>query len=68
METLLNKTVSIKNPQLNFQKDLRFKVTKENKTTIHCRLVEFDKSNNSFKDIHYGEDYKGIKKGIISVF
>ena len=67
METLLNKIVSIKNPQLNFQKDLRFKVTKENKTTIHCRLVEFDKDSNNFKDIHCGEDYRGISKSIISI-
>jgi len=52
--------IKIKNPQLNFQKDIRYKVTKVNETTIHCRVVEYDKVSESFKDVHYGKDYKGI--------
>lgn len=47
-------TIKIKNPQLNFQKELRYVVTKVNKTTLHCYL----KDNVSVA-------YKGIKKSLM---
>lgn len=61
----VNTIVKLRNPQLNFQKDIRYKVTKVNKTTVHCRVVEYDKVSESFKDVHYGKDYRNQK---ISLF
>lgn len=52
--------VKLRNPKLNYQKELRYIVTKVNRTTLHCRVVEYDKINNYYKDVHYGKDYKGI--------
>jgi len=52
--------IKIKNPLLNFQKDIRYRVTKVNKTTVHCRVVEYCKETSSYIDCHYGKDYKGI--------
>ena len=57
----------IKKPSLNFQKTLRYRITKVNKTTVHCRVVEFDKVTETFKDVHYGEDYKNISINIIEL-
>ena len=57
----------IKNPSLNFQKTLRYRITKVNKTTVRCRVVEFDKTTETFKDVHYGEDYKNISINVITL-
>lgn len=56
----MEKIIKIKNPSLSFQRDLRYRVTKELKTVIHCRLVEF--VDGVYKDVHYGKDYKGVLK------
>jgi hypothetical protein len=52
--------VKIKNPSFNFQKTLKYRITKVNKTTVHCRVVEFDKISKTFKDVHYEKDYTNI--------
>lgn len=59
--------VKIKNPSLAYQGALRYKVTKVNKTTIRCRVVEFNKDTNGYKDVHYGKDYANVKRSSVIV-
>jgi len=57
--------IKIKNPGLPFQAHIRYKITNVLKTVVHCRVVE--KQNGEYVDSHYGEDYKGIRKSLISL-
>ena len=59
--------VCIKNPVLAFQRDLRYKVTKVNKHTIRCKLVEYDEDLGSYIDVSYSKEFCNVRKNVISV-
>ena len=63
----INSIIRIKNPLYAWQHDLRYRVTKLNKTTLRCRLVEYDYALDKWVDVHRGKDYGNIKYSFMEV-